>query len=419
MGCCDTPGLMPIDTAISNMLESITPISLVTDLPLDKAVGHVLSEDIHSPINVPPFDNSAMDGYALRSSDLEATTQLPLAGKSFAGIPFEGDWPQGTCIRIMTGAQIPQGCDLVIMQEQAEVNGDLVDFTQALPVKPQQNIRPTGDDIEQGALVLPKGHKLTSRDIPMIATLGIPSVSVFQQPKVAFFSTGDELKPLGTKLKAGEIYDSNRYGIKVMLEKFGCEAIDLGVIPDDKEQLKQAFQQAQSQADVVITSGGVSVGEADYTKVILDELGEIGFWKIAMKPGKPFAFGKLLETEERHSALFCGLPGNPVSAVLTLYILVQPLLAKLAGHSQWQPQPSIPAVSQTRFKKVPGRTDFQRGIFSITEQGTLEVSTTGNQSSGAFRSMSLANCFVVLEQDRGHVEVGETVHIQLFSPSFY
>lgn len=186
MGCCDTPGLMPIDTAISNMLESITPISLVIDLPLDKAVGHVLSENIHSPINVPPFDNSAMDGYALRSSDLEATTQLPLAGKSFAGIPFEGYWPQGTCIRIMTGAQIPQGCDLVIMQEQAEVNGDLVDFTPALPVKPQQNIRPTGDDIEQGALVLPKGHKLTSRDIPMIATLGIPSVSVFQQPKVAF-----------------------------------------------------------------------------------------------------------------------------------------------------------------------------------------------------------------------------------------
>ncbi|MGV3001646.1 molybdopterin molybdotransferase MoeA [Vibrio sp.] len=419
MGCCDTPGLMPIDTAISNMLESITPISLVTDLSLDQAVGHVLSEDIHSPINVPPFDNSAMDGYALRANDLESTTQLPLAGKSFAGIPFEGEWPQGTCIRIMTGAQIPQGCDLVIMQEQAEVNGDLVDFTQALPVKPQQNIRPTGDDIEQGALVLPKGHKLTSRDIPMIATLGIPSVSVFQQPKVAFFSTGDELKPLGTKLQAGEIYDSNRYGIKVMLEKFGCEAIDLGVIPDNKEQLKQAFQQAQSQADVVITSGGVSVGEADYTKEILDELGEIGFWKIAMKPGKPFAFGQLLETEERQSALFCGLPGNPVSAVLTLYILVQPLLAKLAGYSQWQPQTSIPAVSRTRFKKVPGRTDFQRGIFSITEQGTLEVSTTGNQSSGAFRSMSLANCFVVLEQDRGHVEAGETVHIQLFNPSFY
>ena len=419
MGCCDTPGLMPIETAISKMLESITPISLVVDLALDQAVGHVLSEDIHSPINVPPFDNSAMDGYALRSSDLETATQLPLAGKSFAGIPFEGDWLQGTCIRIMTGAQIPEGCDLVIMQEQAQVIGDDIDFSQALPVKLNQNIRPTGDDIEQGALVLPKGHKLTSRDIPMIATLGIPSVSVFQQPKVAFFSTGDELKPLGTKLKAGEIYDSNRYGIKVMLEKFGCEAIDLGVIPDDKELLKQAFQQAQSQADVVITSGGVSVGEADYTKVILDELGEIGFWKIAMKPGKPFAFGKLLETEERHSALFCGLPGNPVSAVLTLYILVQPLLAKLAGHSQWQPQPSIPAISQTRFKKAPGRTDFQRGIFSITEQGTLEVSTTGNQSSGAFRSMSLANCFVVLEQDRGHVEVGETVHIQMFSPSFY
>lgn len=419
MGCCDTPGLMPIDTAISKMLESITPIASTMVLPLENAIGHILSEDIRSPINVPPFDNSAMDGYAIRSVDLETQTQLPLAGKSFAGIPFEGDWPQGTCIRIMTGAQIPEGCDIVVMQEQAQVNDNGIDFSQSLPVKLNQNIRPIGDDIEQGALVLPKGHKLTPRDIPMIATLGIPKITVFNKPKVAFFSTGDELKPLGTELKAGEIYDSNRYGIKVMLEKFGCEAIDLGVIPDDKKRLKQAFQQAQSQADVVITSGGVSVGEADYTKEILDELGEIGFWKIAMKPGKPFAFGKLLETEERSSAIFCGLPGNPVSAMLTFYILVQPLLAKLAGNSHWQPQPSIPAISQTRFKKAPGRTDFQRGIFSITEQGTIEVSTTGNQSSGAFRSMSIANCFVVLEQERGSVEVGETVQIQMFSPNFY
>lgn len=419
MGSCDNPGLMPIDTAISKMLEAITPISQTIEKDLDQAVGYVLSDELHSPIHVPPFDNSAMDGYAVRIQDLESSTQLTMVGKSFAGIPFEGEWPAGTCIRIMTGAQIPEGCDAVIMQEQTQVNGDLIDFSDALPLKPQQNIRAKAEDIAKDALVLPKGHKLTPRDIPMIATLGIPTVSVYSKPKVAFFSTGDELKPLGTSLKAGEIYDSNRYGIKVMLEKFGCEAIDLGVIPDDKALLKQTFEQAQQQADIVITSGGVSVGEADYTKEILAELGEIGFWKIAMKPGKPFAFGKLLETETRSSAIFCGLPGNPVSAVLTFYILVQPLLAKLAGHSEWQPQPSIPAIAQSAFKKQPGRTDYQRGIYQINEQGQFEVSTTGNQSSGAFRSMSIANCFVVLERDRGHVEVGETVHLQMFSANFY
>ncbi|MFV0575402.1 MAG: molybdopterin molybdotransferase MoeA [Vibrio sp.] len=419
MGCCDKPGLMPIDTAIGNMLESISPISHTTSQPLETSIGYVLSEDIRSPIHVPPFDNSAMDGYAVRIADLETTTQLPIAGKSFAGQPFEGEWPQGTCVRIMTGAQIPAGCDAVIMQEQVTADENTADFVQALPLKSGQNIRPTGDDIAQDALVLPKGHRLTARDIPMIATLGIPAVNVFNKPKVAFFSTGDELKPLGTELKTGEIYDSNSYGIKVMLEKFGCEAIDLGVIPDDKALLKQAFENAQQQADVVITSGGVSVGEADYTKEILEELGEIGFWKIAMKPGKPFAYGRLLPTEDRSEAIFCGLPGNPVSAMLTFYILVQPLLAKLAGHSEWQAQPNIPAIAQSTFKKAPGRTDYQRGIYSINVQGQFEVTTTGNQSSGAFRSMSIANCFVVLEQDRGRVEAGETVQIQMFSPNFY
>lgn len=419
MVCCNTPGLMPIDTAVSKMLDAITPISQTTQQPLDQAVGYVLSDDLHSPIHVPPFDNSAMDGYAVRIADLTQTVKLPLAGKSFAGVPFDGEWPLGTCIRIMTGAQLPIGCDAVIMQEETSVDGEVIDFSSALPVKPQQNIRPMSDDITQGALVLPQGHRLTPRDIPMIATLGIPVVPVYYKPSVAFFSTGDELKPLDTALKPGEIYDSNRYGIKVMLEKFGCEAIDLGVIPDDKALLKQAFEQAQQQADVVITSGGVSVGEADYTKEILAELGEIGFWKIAMKPGKPFAFGKLLATAERSSSIFCGLPGNPVSAILTLYILVQPLLAKLAGHSEWQAQPLIPATTTTTFKKQSGRTDYQRGLYQLNEHGQFEVSTTGNQSSGAFRSMSIANCFVVLEQDRGRVEVGETVHFQMFSPSFY
>lgn len=411
MGCCDAPGLMPLEEAMEKMLSPIKPIQTTLSLPLADALGFVLAEDILSPIHVPPFDNSAMDGYAIRIKDLESSSVLPLAGKSFAGQPFEGDWDQGTCVRIMTGAKIPDGCDAVIMQENTEVTEAGIKFNQT-NIKPQNNIRPTGDDIKQGNIVLAKGARLTPRDIPMIASLGVSKVTVVRKPKVAFFSTGDELKPLGETLESGQIYDSNRYGIKPLIENFGCEPVDLGIVPDCPETLKATFEQAQTLADVVVTSGGVSVGEADYTKDILEELGEIGFWKLAIKPGKPFAFGKL------SNAWFCGLPGNPVSAMMTMYVLVQPMLAKLSGHTEWQAPVSIPATTKTAFKKVPGRADYQRGIYSL-EDGKFVVETTGNQSSGAFRSMSLANCFVVLERERGRVEIGETVNIQLFNSTLY
>ncbi|NOI60625.1 molybdopterin molybdotransferase MoeA [Vibrio coralliilyticus] len=411
MGCCDAPGLMPIEEAMEQMLSPIKPIQTTLQLPLAEAIGYVLAEDILSPIFVPPFDNSAMDGYAIRIADLNNSNVLPSAGKSFAGQPFEGEWPKGTCVRIMTGAQIPEGCDAVIMQENTEQIEQGVKFNQT-DVKPQNNIRPTGDDIRKDDVVLPKGARLTARDIPMIATLGISHVTVVRKPRVAFFSTGDELKPLGEPLEAGQIYDSNRYGIKPLIENFGCEPVDLGIIPDCPEELKATFEKAQTLADVVVTSGGVSVGEADYTKDILEELGQIGFWKLAIKPGKPFAFGKL------STSWFCGLPGNPVSAVLTMYVLVQPMLAKLAGHTEWKAPESIPATTRTAFKKAPGRTDYQRGVYNI-EDGKFVVESTGNQSSGAFRSMSMANCFVVLERERGRVEVGETVNIQLFNSTLY
>ncbi|MBY7976386.1 molybdopterin molybdotransferase MoeA [Vibrio fluvialis] len=411
MGCCDAPGLMPIEDALDKMLSRIAPIQTTLTLPLAEALGFVLAEDILSPINVPPFDNSAMDGYAVRRAELATQTPLPVAGKSFAGQPFDGEWPAMSCARIMTGAKIPDGCDAVIMQEQATVSEQGVTFSHT-DVKQNDNIRPTGDDIHQGDVVLSKGARLTPRDIPMIATLGVANVTVYHKPKVAFFSTGDELKPLGQPLDEGQIYDSNRYGIKPLIENFGCEAIDLGIIPDCPETLKATFEKAQSLADVVVTSGGVSVGEADYTKDILEQLGQIGFWKLAIKPGKPFAFGEL------ENAWFCGLPGNPVSAVLTMYVLVQPMLAKLSGHTEWTAPESIPAITRTTFKKVPGRTDYQRGIYRI-ENGQFVVETTGNQSSGAFRSMSLANCFVVLERERGRVEAGETVNIQLFNATLY
>lgn len=414
MGCCDAPGLMPIEEAMPIILKN-TPIVTETEtLKIEDAIGRVLAHDVRSPLNVPPFDNSAMDGYAVRIADLERSMTMPLAGKSFAGAPLTHAWPQDSCVRIMTGAQIPEGCDAVIMQEDVTADGESITFNIELSsIRPQQHIRPTGDDIQIGQLALEQGTRLTARDLPMLASLGVATVDVYRKPIVAIFSTGDELKPVGSELAAGEIYDSNRYGMRPLFDKFGCEVIDLGIIPDDEELLHQAFEKAKSVADVVVTSGGVSVGEADYTKDILEQQGEISFWKLAIKPGKPFAFGSLGD------ALFCGLPGNPVSAFVTSYVLVQPLIAKLSGESQWKEAPSLSAISKSAFKKRPGRADYQRAIFSVNANGQLEVESTGNQSSGAFRSMSLANCFAILERERGRVEVGEIVQIQPFSSVMY
>ncbi|OBU32198.1 molybdopterin molybdotransferase MoeA [Photobacterium kishitanii] len=411
MGCCDVPGLMTIETALDNIMTQVSPLTTITTVALADAMDMVLAEDILSPINVPPFANSAMDGYALRVADLEQSNTLTMIGKSFAGIPFTGTCEAGQCVRIMTGAEIPAGADVVIMQEETQVDGDNIQFN--IKPKANDNIRPIGDDVHYGETVLVKGTRLTAREMPLLASLGIASFAVYRRPKVAFFSTGDELRPVGEALAAGQIYDSNRYGMKALLEKFGCDVLDLGIIADCPEKLRQAFITASTEADVVVTSGGVSVGEADYTKDILDQEGQIGFWKIAMKPGKPFAFGTI------NNAWFCGLPGNPVSAMLTLYQLVQPMLAKLAGHSQYQPPVRLQAKATSMFKKRPGRTDFQRGIYSINSDGQFEVATTGNQGSGAFSSMHHANCFVVLEQDRGRVEAGELVTIEMFNHTMY
>lgn len=302
---------------------------------------------------------------------------------------------------------VPTGVDTVIMQEEAEISESGIRFPH--PAKKGQNIRHIGEDIKENEVVLPAGTKLSTAQLPLIASLGIATVHVYRRLKVAVFSTGDELQTIGQPLKAGQIYDTNRFAVRLMLEKLGCEVLDLGVIPDSPEKLRETFKKADQEADLVISSGGVSVGEADYTKQILDEIGEIGFWKLAIKPGKPFAFGRL------HHAWFCGLPGNPVSATVTFYQLVQPLIARLSGFSHWKAPQRFQAIAQSSLKKSVGRLDFQRGIASINAEGVWQVDTSGHQGSHVYSSFSVANCFIVLERERGKIAAGETVTIELFN----
>ena len=400
--------MLPLNDALQQMLQQLPQPTATETLSLKDASERICAEDILSPINVPAFDNSAMDGYAVRLSDLAEGKPLKVAGKAFAGIPFQGDWEAGSVVRIMTGAMIPTGTDAVIMQENATVHEDgTVSFTNT--PKQGENIRRKGEDIQKGAIVLNKGAKLTTVALPLLASLGLANVTVFKKVKVAVIATGDELVPVGQVLGEGQIYDTNSFTVSLMLKKLGCEVIDFGILPDDPARFEESFIQAQQQADMIITSGGVSVGEADFTKTVLEKLGQINFWKIAMKPGKPFAFGKLGDT------WFCGLPGNPVSALVTFYQLVQPAIAKLSGFSEWKAPQEFPATTTVSLKKRPGRLDFQRGFYHVNENGQIVVESVGFQGSHLFSAFVKSNCFIVLEKDRGNVEAGEKVTIQVFN----
>ncbi|TDF41407.1 molybdopterin molybdotransferase MoeA [Alteromonadaceae bacterium M269] len=404
-GAHNQVALQPIEQAMQRLLSSIEPVTEMLNVRLEHAVGSVLAEDVLSTMDVPPFDNSAMDGYAVKFEDLNTSDNLELVGTSFAGAPFEQHLEHGQCVRIMTGAVMPEGADTVVMQENTAANGDTITIT----VKPRlgQSVRRCGEELTKGQVVLEKGRQLTSVDVGIMASLGFAKACSIRPLRVAVISTGDELKPLGTELAPGDIYDSNRYAIIALLKKLGVEAIDMGCVPDDREQLMAAFIDADSRADAVITSGGVSVGDADYTKEVLEEIGQIDFWKLAIKPGKPFAFGRL------PSSYFFGLPGNPVSSMVTLHQLVVPALQKLRNTPVKEPV-TYHAKAKKQFFKRPGRTDYQRAVFSTNEKGELVAEPTGSQGSSMLTSMNKANCYAVLPQNSGSVEIGEPVVIQPF-----
>ncbi|WP_141237405.1 molybdopterin molybdotransferase MoeA [Paraferrimonas sedimenticola] len=401
--CCSQPGLMHPDLALERILSHVEPILDTEWVELDQGMGRVLADSVSSKIDLPPFDNSAMDGYAYRFDDGLAEKPLTLVGTAFAGHPYQGETPPNSCVRIMTGGQVPAGYDTVQMQENAEANGDQISL---LPAKRKgAHVRPLGEEARRGEQIYAAGQRIGAAEMGVLATIGVDKIKVVRRITVAFFSTGDELKPVGSELKPGDIYDSNRYAIKGLLSRSYVDYIDLGVIPDDMDAIRDAFKRASEQADVVITSGGVSVGDADYVKQILDELGQINFWRLAIKPGKPFAFGQI------GSALFCGLPGNPVSSMVTYYKLVTPILEKLSCVTP-KPILRLPATLACDIRKHPGRVEYQRGIYSYDEQGRLQVITTGAQGSGMLTSMSVSNCFIVLEQDLGNVSAGAQVTIE-------
>lgn len=417
MDSCSQPGLLPVNQAIALMLEAITPIAEVETVALVAALDRVLAEPIYSGINVPGHNNSAMDGYAFCYADTASNTPLRLVGHSLAGHPFKGAIKTGECVRIMTGAVVPVGTDTVVMQENVSTTDDKVEINK-LPTL-GENIRRAGEDIAINSLVFEAGKRISPVDIGLLASLGVAQLKVFKRIKVAVFSTGDELKPLSQKLQAGEnlqvgeVYDSNRPTLIALLSRLAVEVVDIGCIADDPEKIAAAFESAIAQADVVISSGGVSVGDADYTKPVLEKLGSINFWKVAMKPGKPFAFGTLHKQNSiTQKGWFFGLPGNPVSSVVTYHQLVLPALRYLAGEI-FEDAPVLSIAAQSSLKKQPGRADYQRGKL-ITEAGENKVTTTGNQSSGVLSSLAQANCYLVLEQERGTVAAGEKVNVVLF-----
>lgn len=402
--------------AESRLVQNPADIETVS---LDQAINRVLAEDVLSPIDVPSADNSAMDGFAFNGQCLDTQSQeisLRVIGTAFAGKPYVGSVGQGECLKIMTGALIPSNCDTVVPQEFTESDDQVVIRFKQNQVKPGENRRLRGEDLEKGKPAIVAGRLLRPSDLGLAASLGIAQLQVHRKLKVAILSSGDELRSLGQALDSGSIYDSNRYSLTGLLNRLNMDIIDCGIVRDDPASLKEAFCNAAQEADVLISSGGVSVGEADFTKQIMQELGDVGFWKIAMRPGRPMAFGTLKPVPGKSPArktLFFGLPGNPVAVMVTFYQFVRAALLQLNGASQTE-VPLTQAMSETPIRKKPGRTEFQRAILGRGPDGRPSVRLTGSQGAGILRSMSEANCFVILHHEQGNIAAGEWVDVALF-----
>ena len=405
----------------------VAPVRETERVGIFEALGRVLAEDLISPFNVPPHDNSAMDGFAFAGDQLAfgQALQLKLVGTAFAGAAWRGHVGAGECLKVMTGAVLPQGLDTVAPQELVQTSvreGETWITVPARLLSPGDNRRLTGEDIQQGQAALLKGCLLTPAALGLIASLGLAEVTVWRRLRVAYFSTGNEILSLGEPAREGAVYDSNRYTVFGLLTRLGVELIDMGVVKDEPALLEAAFTRAAREADAIITSGGVSVGEADHTKAMMQKLaggthagnGGVAFWRIAMRPGRPMAVGRIAKPDADSSAVLFGLPGNPVAVMVTFLAFVRPALLQMMGCSA-ESQPYLRAVSIEPIRKKPGRTEYQRGIVTTTADGSLQVKITGNQGSGVLSSMVQANGLIVLHHDQANVAAGDLVDVMMFS----
>jgi molybdopterin molybdotransferase len=415
------------------LAQLVMPLTDTERVSIFDALGRVLAQDVISPISVPPHDNSAMDGFAFNGAALDAQTPLTLKvlGTALAGKAWAGTVQANECVKIMTGAIVPAGLDTVVPQEFVSFNGDAITVPAGL-LQAGDNRRKLGEDLMQGQAALQKGELLKPAAMGLLASLGISEVLVFRKLRVAYFSTGDEILSLGEAPREGAVFDSNRYTVWGLLTRMGCEVIDMGVIRDEPTLLEAAFLEAASKADAIITSGGVSVGEADYTKAMMKKLGDVAFWRIAMRPGRPMAVGRIINAKSASSdlstclsssqkgseppsnqAILFGLPGNPVAVMVTFLAFVRPALLQMMGSTQ-APPPMLKARSQEAIRKKPGRTEYQRGTVSSAADGSLQVHTTGNQGSGVLSSMVQANGLIVLHHAQGNVALGDAVDVMVF-----
>ncbi|MBX2867203.1 MAG: molybdopterin molybdotransferase MoeA [Acidiferrobacterales bacterium] len=408
ISCDFDPGSISADEALRRILADITPIHQTESISLRTALGRVTAIDVKSRVNVPNHTNSAMDGYALKGDALpsEDTATFKVAGISFAGKPFRGGVRSGECIRIMTGAVMPEGCDTVVTQERVSREGDSVTISEGESAG--ANVRQAGEDLAPGDVAIAAGTRIGPAHLGLAASLGFSELPVLRRPRVAFFSTGDELRSVGEVLETGDLYDSNRYTLFGMLSEDNVELVDLGIVRDDPNAIRQGFEDAADCADVVITSAGASVGDADYVKQTLDAIGAVNFWKVAIKPGRPLSFGNV------KGSLFFGLPGNPVSVMVTYQIFVREAIRRLSGERD-APVLKLQVPLASNLRKRPGRVEYQRGVLSKDDAGNTVVSSTGEQGSGILHSMSVANCFIILPAESDGAQPGELVQVQPFS----